>query len=133
MTTTTQRHSSDADKAVLDLQVKFDRLLAKTKPSKREQIQGKFRDLYPNLEAHLVQGKTLKEVLAAFNGAIQSSVCMRTFKEMLAAERSRYDQEGKYACCHYCGQSLIGADGSASNTRPLSKIFNDTIKLEDPK
>jgi len=95
-----------ADKAAIALQEKLDRLLAKAKPSKREQVQKNLRDLFPKLKQHIWQGKPLKEVLAAFNALTQSNVCLRTFNEMLVKERSRRDKDGDPACCHACGQVL---------------------------
>jgi len=94
------------DKATLALQDKLDRLLAKAKPTKRELTQQYFRDLYPKLEAHLVSGRLLKDVLAAFNELAQSKVCARTFNEMLEQERGRRDEAGNSICCVTCGHPV---------------------------
>jgi hypothetical protein len=97
------------DKAMLALQDKLDRLLAKAKPSKRELTQQYFRDLYPKLEAHLASGKLLKDILAAFNELVQAKVCARTFNEMLEQERARRDEAGNPICCVACGQPAKSA------------------------
>lgn len=94
------------DKAMLALQDKLDRLLAKAKPSKRELTQQYFRDLYPKLEAHLASGKLLKDILAAFNELVQAKVCARTFNDMLEQERARRDEAGNPICCVACGQPV---------------------------
>ena len=85
---------------------KLDRLIAKNKPSKRDQIRHVFRDLYPRLEAHVAMGKPLKDVLAAFNELTQAKVCTRTFNEMFDEERARRDQQGNPVCCDACGHPL---------------------------
>jgi hypothetical protein len=95
-------------KVTLSLQEKLDRLLAKATPSKRDLIQQMFLSLYPRLEAYLVQGKPLKEVLSAFNKLAESNVCQRTFREMLDRERDRRDQDGNPVCCQSCNQPLQG-------------------------
>lgn len=94
------------DRTTSALHDKLDRLLAKAKPTKREFIQKRFRDLYPKLEAHLTSGKLLKEVLSAFNELAQTKVCARKFNEMLDEERARRDASGKPVCCLACGQRL---------------------------
>jgi hypothetical protein len=105
------------DKAMLALQDKLDRLLAKAKPSKRELTQQYFRDLYPKLEAHLASGKLLKDVLGAFNELVQAKVCARTFNEMLEQERARRDEAGNPIGCVACGQPLKSAQQTKA-TRP---------------
>ena len=121
------------DKAMLALQDKLDRLLAKAKPSKRELTQQYFRDLYPKLEAHLASGKLLKDILAAFNELVQAKVCARTFNEMLEQERARRDAVGNPLCCVTCGHRLISAQpddaarshisGSASESADFSSTL----------
>lgn len=103
---TTENHPSVVNKAALDLQDKLVRLLAKAKPSKREQIQGLVRDLYPTLEEHRFRGKSHKDLLAAFNAISESNTCLRTFKELLEQERGRRDECGLSVCCAACGQHL---------------------------
>ena len=95
-----------ASNAISSLYDKLDRLMAKAKPNKREQVQQRFRDLYPKMEAYLALGKPLKNVLAAFNELAQAKVCTRTFNEMLSEERARRDQGGNPAFCETCGQQL---------------------------
>lgn len=104
------------DKATLALQDKLDRLLAKAKPTKRELTQQYFRDLYPKLEAHLANGKLLKDILAAFNELVQAKVCARTFNEMLEQERARRDSAGNSVCCVACGRPLQAAQPRAAET-----------------
>jgi len=106
MTINTESHISATDKATLDLQEKLDRLLAKAKLSKREQVQKNFRGLFPKLEEHIWQGKPLKEVLAAFNTLTQSNACLRTFNDMLAKERERRSKADDPVRCHACGKPL---------------------------
>ena len=103
------------DKAMLTLQDKLDRLLAKAKPKKRDITQQHFRDLYPKLEAHLASGKLLKDVLSAFNGLVQAKVCTRTFNEMLAQERARRDDAGNSVCCFACGHPLHRAQADRTS------------------
>ncbi|WP_298853511.1 hypothetical protein [uncultured Aquimonas sp.] len=100
------------DRTTSALHDKLDRLLAKAKPTKREFIQKRFRDLYPKLEAHLTSGKLLKEVLSAFNELAQAKVCARKFNEMLEQERARRDEAGNPICCFSCGQPLHSAHQS---------------------
>lgn len=104
MTATTATGSSGADKATRDLQDKLDRLLARAKPSRRDQIQKNFRGLYLKLEEYLAQGKSLKDVLSAFNALNQSNVCLRTFNDLLDKERERRGKDGASVCCHACGR-----------------------------
>ena len=85
---------------------KFDRLLAKAKPTKRELIQQCFRDLYPKLEVSLSKGTPLKDLINAFNELAGAKVCARTFNEMLLQERGRRDQEGNSVFCENCGNRL---------------------------
>lgn len=104
------------DKAMLALQDKLDRLLAKAKPTKREATLQLFRDLYPRLESHLTSGKLLKDVLAAFNELTQAKVCARTFNDMLDQERSRRDAASNPVCCIACGQPLNAAARQTQET-----------------
>ncbi|MEC3887141.1 hypothetical protein [Xanthomonas campestris] len=111
------------DKAMLALQEKLDRLLAKAKPAKRELTQQYFRDLYPRLEVHLASGKLLKDVLAAFNELTQAKVCARTFNEMLDQERARRDDAGNPVCCAACGQPLKAFRPKVSDSLSESADF----------
>jgi len=120
-----------SDKATLDLQDKLERLLAKAKPSKREQIQKAFRDLYPKLEQHIALGKPLKDVLAAFNSLTQSNVCLRTFNEMLAKERNHRSELGYPACCHACGQVLKSPNPDHSTLQAQTPSEPGTTELEN--
>jgi len=131
MTINTESHISAADKATLDLQEKLDRLLAKAKPRKREQVLKNFRDLFPKLEEHICQGKPLKEVLAAFNTLTQSNCCLRTFNDMLAKERNRRDMAGDPACCHACGQPLKATNPDHSTLQAQTLAESDTTELEN--
>lgn len=110
-------------KVTLSLQEKLDRLLAKATPSKRDLIQQVFLSLYPKLETYLAQGKSLKEVLAAFNKLAESNVCQRTFREMLDKERECRDQDGNPICCQSCHQPLqarvIAKAPRAASTLPF--------------
>ncbi len=117
------------DKAMLALQDKLDRLLAKAKPSKRELTQQYFRDLYPKLEAHLASGKLLRDVLAAFNELAQAKVCARTFNEMLDQERARRDKAGNPICCVTCGQRLHSAHQSDAARPHVSDAMGDSADL----
>ena len=85
---------------------KLDRLLAKSKPSKRAVIQRYFNDMYVRLETHLANGVPLKEILVAFNELAQAKVCARTFNEMLEQERASRDREGNPLCCPACSTRL---------------------------
>ena len=122
------------DKAMLSLQDKLDRLLAKAKPSKRDLTQQNFRNLYPKLEEHITLGRPLKEVLAAFNTLTQSNVCLRTFKEMLAGERDRRNDSGDPACCPTCSQPLTHTheDGFTQTPNPseANATSSTTTELE---
>lgn len=113
------------DKSALALQERLERLMAKSKPSKRELIQQCFRDLYPKLEVYLSQGKSHRDLLAAFNELAQAKVCSRTFNDMLKAERDRRDAEGNPASCVSCGQ-LVNPMHSAG---PPGKGAMDGIDL----
>jgi hypothetical protein len=130
MTAKTANHLS-ADKATLDLQAKLDRILARTKLTKREQIQKNFRDLYPKVEEHLAQGKPLKDVLAAFNALNQSNVCLRTFNDLLEKERERRGKDGASVRCHACGQpfEITGPDDS---TFTESNTSNTDVSPSNP-
>jgi len=102
--------SALSDKAALSLEQKFDRLLCKSKRSKRQVIQKTFEDLYPKIEQHLVRGGPLKQALAAFNTLTEANVCLRTFNGMLAKERARRGASGGSCLCHACGQPLGNLD-----------------------
>jgi hypothetical protein len=120
-----------ADKAAIALQEKLDRILAKTKPNKREQVSMYFRDLYPKLEEHIALGKSLKDVLAAFNSLTQSNVCLRTFNDMLAKERDHRGDVGDPACCHACGQPLKAMNPDHSTLRAQTPSEHETTELEN--
>ncbi len=120
-----------ADKAAILLQEKLDRLLAKAKPNKREQVLMYFRDLYPKLEEHIALGKPLKDVLAAFNSLTQSNVCLRTFNEMLAKERNHRGEAGGPACCHTCGQPLKAMNPNHSTSQAQNPSEPETTELEN--
>ena len=94
------------EKAMLALQEKLDRMMAKGKPTKREEALKSFRYVYPRLESYFASGKPMKEVLTAFNEVTQSKMCARTFKELLDQERMRRDQDGNSICCESCGHVL---------------------------
>lgn len=117
------------DKAMLALQDKLDRLLAKAKPTKRELTQQYFRDLYPKLEAHLASGKLLKDILAAFNELVQAKVCARTFNEMLEQERARRDAAGNPVCCVTCGHRLNPAQQNEAAPSDISGSLSDSADL----
>ena len=105
---------------------KLDRLMAKTKPTKRELILHCFRDLYPKLESYIAQGKPLKEVLAAFNELAQAKVCMRTFGDMLKDERSRRNQDGNTVCCDACGRPLSPNEPTRPITTPSTSTNSNS-------
>ena len=107
---------------------KLDRLLAKNKPSKRDQIRHAFRDLYPRLEAHVAKGKQLKDVLAAFNELTQAKVCTRTFNEMFDEERAARDEQGNPVCCDACGHRLHPAQ--ADRTSAVLPPIHEPIDSE---
>lgn len=117
------------DKAMLALQDKLDRLLAKAKPTKRELTQQYFRDLYPKLEAHLASGKLLKDILAAFNELVQAKVCARTFNEMLEQERARRNAAGNPVCCVTCGHRLNPAQQYEAAPSDISGSLSDSADL----
>lgn len=131
MNQTTASMPTTPDKAVTALHDKLDRLLSKAKPGKREQVQRYVRDLYPKLKEHIALGKSLKEVLAAFNALTQSNVCLRTFNEMLSKERERRDKDGNPDCCHACGQSLKTCSSGASIS-PDSKALESNAQSLNP-
>lgn len=111
--------SALSDKAALSLEQKFNRLLCKSRPSKRQVIQKTCEDLYPTLEQHLAQGRPLKQVLAAFNELAGANVCVRTFNAMLAKERARRGAYVGLNICHACGQPL-------GRTNPESLLPNSS-------
>ena len=119
------------DKATLNLDDKLDRLLAKAKPSKREQVMKTFRDLFPKLEEHISQGRPLKDVLAAFNSLALSNVCMRTFNDMLAKERNHRGEVGDRACCHACGQPLKAMNPDYSTLQAQTRSEPEITDLEN--
>lgn len=117
------------DKAMLALQDKLDRLLAKTKPTKRDLTLQYFRDLYPKLEVHLASGKLLKDVVAAFNELAQAKVCARTFNDMLDQERARRDDAGNPVCCVACGVPLKLVQEDQSPHPQVSGSSNEITDL----
>ncbi|RDZ27453.1 hypothetical protein [Lysobacter silvisoli] len=107
---------------------KLDRLMAKAKPTKREQMQQRFRELYPRLESYLMSGRLVRDVLTAFNDLAQANVCARTFNDMLDQERARRDENGNLICCDTCGQALKPTRKSAtpnlsSTKTPISSLI----------
>ncbi|MHB1056938.1 MAG: hypothetical protein ACYC0F_03515 [Rhodanobacter sp.] len=119
------------EKAALDLQEKLNRLLAKTKPSKREQVMKNFRNLFPRLQEHICQGKPVKEVLAAFNALNQSNFCLRTFNDLLNKERERRRKDGASVRCHACGQPLE-ITGATDSTFTDSNTSDTDVSLSNP-
>lgn len=91
-------------KAAFALHEKFDRAMAKAKPTKREEALKSFRNLYPRLEMYLAEGKPMKEVLAAFNEVTNGKVCARTFKELLKQQRANQASSGSHIASCTCGQ-----------------------------
>ena len=118
--------------AAMDLQGKFDRLMAKSKPSKREQTKKIFRDLYPALREHIAHGKPLKEVLTAFNTLNRSSLCLRTFNDMLAKEHERLikkgDASGSNANGHSAEAHTDNSYSANSNTSESSVLSLNTVE-----
>ena len=100
---------STVDKRGNALLDKFDRALSRRVSSKREQTEAAFQELFPRLRAHRAQGRTMKELLIAFNSVAQSSVCAKTFKAMFEAEASRRGDAGLFSHCSACGHPLPGS------------------------
>lgn len=94
------------NKGLQSLLEKLDRLMAKTQPGKRDRIRQIFRDLYPTMEAYRTQGKSLKDLLTAFNELAQGKVCARTFNDLFEEERALRDRNGDPVCCNVCGNAL---------------------------
>lgn len=85
---------------------KFDRLLAKTKPAKRENTRQHLAILYPRIEAYLAKGGLFKDVLAKFNEVAGTKLCARTFKGMLENERRQHTELNSNVFCTTCKQQL---------------------------
>jgi len=100
---------STADRRGNELLAKFDRALSRRVSSKREQTEAAFQEIFPRLRAHRAQGRTMKELLVAFNSVAQSSVCAKTFKAMFEAEASRRRDAGLFSHCSACGHPLPGS------------------------
>lgn len=113
------------------LNEKFDRLLARAKPTKREVTLHAFRHLFPRLEAHLSDGRLLKDVLAAFNELSKVKVCARTFNEMLEEERTRRVKEGDVACCRECGHPLRGLNSIKRQPTQGEAIASDDAAVTE--
>ncbi len=94
------------DKRGASLLDKFDRAMSKRVSNKREQIETAFNELFPRLLAHQRGGRTMKELLAAFNTATQGKVCSKTFKAMFELEAERHDENGLLVHCISCNQPL---------------------------
>ena len=94
------------DKRGASLLEKFDRAMSKRVTNKREQVEASFRELFPRLLAHQRNGRTMKELLAAFNTATQGKVCNKTFKAMFELEAERHDENGLLVHCISCNQPL---------------------------
>lgn len=99
---------SSGDKRGVALLDKFDRALSKRVSSKREQTETAFKELFPRLLTHRLHGRTMKELLVAFNAVIPVNVCAKTFKLMFDAEAARHDQAGKFPRCPSCDQPWPG-------------------------
>jgi|APLak6261704052_1056271.scaffolds.fasta_scaffold00793_3 hypothetical protein len=117
------------DKAMLALEEKLERLLAKAKPSKRELTQKTFRGLFPKLQAYIDTGMPLKDVRTAFNSLVESNVCARTFNEWLSKERE-FRQSSDANCCYACGQPLNFPNDEASPCEAVRQLANHTQTLE---
>ena len=85
---------------------KFDRAMSKRVSNKREQIETAFRELFPRLLAHQRSGRTMKELLSAFNSATQGKLCSKTFKAMFELEAQRHNENGLLVRCISCDQPL---------------------------
>jgi len=94
------------DKRGASLLDKFDRAMSKRVSNKREQIETAFRELFPRLLAHQRNGRTMKELLSAFNSATQGKVCNTTFKAMFELEAQHHDENGLLVHCISCDQPL---------------------------
>lgn len=97
---------STVDKRGNALLERFDRALLRRVSSKREQTEAAFRELFPRLLAHQRNGRTMKELLAAFNTATQGKVCNKTFKAMFELEARCHDEEGLRVHCISCNQPI---------------------------
>jgi len=98
--------SSAGDKRGNALLDKFDRALSKRVSSKREQTEAAFHELFPRLLAHQRNGRTMKELLAAFNTATQGKVCNKTFKAMFQLEARCHGEDGLRVHCISCDQPM---------------------------
>lgn len=94
------------DKRGASLLEKFDRAMSKRVSNKREQIETAFRELFPRLLAHQRNGRTMKELLFAFNSATQGKVCNKTFKTMFELEAQHHDENGLLVRCISCDRPL---------------------------
>ena len=120
-------------KGLQALHEKMDRLMAKNKPSKREQVRQVFRDLYPKLETYVAQGNALKDVLATFNEVTQAKVCARTFNDMFEEERALRDRNDDPVRCNFCGHALHPAgpeDASPPDARHSLSSTPNLIESE---
>ena len=97
---------SSGDKRGNALLDKFDRALSKRVSSKREQTEAAFHELFPRLLAHQRNGRTMKELLAAFNTATQGKVCNKTFKAMFQLEARCHGEDGLRVHCISCDQPM---------------------------
>ena len=98
--------NSIGDKRGGSLLDKFDRAMSKRVSNKREQTDAAFRELFPRLLAHQRNGRTMKELLAAFNTVTQGKVCNKTFKAMFGLEAQRHDVSGLLVHCISCDQPM---------------------------
>lgn len=94
------------DKRGASLLDKFDRAMSKRVSNKREQIETAFKELFPRLLAYQRDGRTMKELLAAFNSVTQGKVCNKTFKTMFELEARRHDENGLLIHCISCDQPM---------------------------
>ena len=99
---------SNGDKRGIALLDKFDRALLKRVSTKREQTEAAFKELFPRLFLHRQHGRTMKEMLVAFNTVTQGNVCNKTFKSMFDNEARRHDQTGLRIHCPLCDQPMPG-------------------------
>ena len=124
-----EKQTHVASKGLQSLHEKMDRLMAKNKPSKREQDRQVFRDMYPKLEFYLAQERPLKDVLAAFNELAKSKVCARTFNDMFEEERALRDRNGDPVRCNLCGHALHSGGSEAASLPGSPSTLSSTNNL----
>lgn len=72
----------------------------------KSKLEMDFREAYPVLEQHLMQGMRKRLAMERFNAAYSHKLNQPQFRKLLNAERERRKESGDVVVCSCCGRPV---------------------------